>query len=187
MHRLIHDPNNKPNIGIYQPALGAKLNLAFSAMGRAAKTPKPHMFIMRGVLASNVRALMDRKYGDIEKETNRIKALAKEGSMGHGSVQRALAGKTGLNIDLIERLALALDVSVYQILLPNLDADNPQVVSGADKQELLLYASMKRVAAGLPSGNAPKKAGDIEGKPSVARKKDIKRDMSLKEPGHNGQ
>lgn len=149
MHRLIHAAKDKPNFGIIQPALGADAKISSRLMGRTPKIPKPKS-IMRGVIAANVRALMDLKYRDIEKKTNRVKKLAEEANIGHGSIQRILDGEVGASIDLIENLALALDVSVYQLVLPNLDTSNPQVVNGATRNERMLYARMNRAAAGLP-------------------------------------
>ena len=97
--------------------------------------------LMREVVKANIRSLMERVYKD---SRNRPKSLAKDAEISLSSVQRMLEGTTGATIDNLEAVASALDVSVYQLLLPNLDAENPQIVQGAAKGEERLYRMMKR-------------------------------------------
>lgn len=99
--------------------------------------------IMRAVLAENVRALMEREFQEVD---NKVLALAKRAGLSLSSVQRTLAGDTGASIDTIERLSVALGVSPYQLLLPELDVLNPQIVNGASAAERRLYAAMRRAS-----------------------------------------
>lgn len=135
-------------------------------MGKASKPKQPRGHgAMRQVLSSNVQRLLDSHYKDIKTATARVKALAKNSKVGHGTIQRILAAGSGSSLDTIERLSLALEVSVYQILLPNLDVDNPQVVKGATVEEQRLYADFKKAALGLPT---PKQKQPAPEKPSKA-------------------
>lgn len=99
------------------------------------KRPKTPGF-MRQVLAANVRLLMLQRYRDSQ---NKPKALAKDAGVSLSTVQRILAGANGTNLDNIEVVALALQVSSYQLLIPALHPDNPQVVHGATQDEQRLY------------------------------------------------
>ena len=97
--------------------------------------------IMRDVLAANVKALMEREFAGSD---NKPMCLAKKADIALSSVQRTLKGRTGASIDTIEALSVALGVSPYQLILPGLDVDNPQVVSGATIEEKRLYVQMRR-------------------------------------------
>jgi transcriptional regulator with XRE-family HTH domain len=104
------------------------------------KTPKVPG-IMRQVLARNVRKLMEHHYAD---NPNRPKALAKDAGVSLSTVQRILAAENGASLDNIESVALALQVSSYQLLIPVLDTKNPQVVKGAMEAERRFYRSVER-------------------------------------------
>lgn len=96
---------------------------------------------MREVLAQNVRQLIDHHYKDSE---NRPKALANDTGLSLSSVQRVLSAEAGASIDTIEVIANAFDLSTYHLVLPNLDAQNPQVVAGASSAERAMYAQFRR-------------------------------------------
>ena len=100
--------------------------------------------VMRTVLSDNLSALMEREFQGMD---NRPLALAKRADISLSSVQRALSGETGATIDTIERLALALNVSPYQLLLPELNPSNPQVVTGITSAERRLYTNFARAAS----------------------------------------
>lgn len=96
---------------------------------------------MRSVLAENVRKLMAKHYAS---SNNRPLALSKDARVSLSTVQRILAQKTGATIDNIEAIAAAMGVSAYQLMVPNLNAENPQVIKEATKTEELLYARWRR-------------------------------------------
>ena len=85
----------------------------------------------------NTQALMDVVFAE---STNRPMDLAKKAGISLSSVQRVLSASAGASIDTIENLALALDVSPYQLIIPDLNISNPQVVNGASAAEKRLYA-----------------------------------------------
>lgn len=100
---------------------------------------------MRSVVAQNVRHLVDRHYAN---EDNKPKRLAKDADISLSSAQRILAADVGASIDTLESIANVFDLSVYQLVLPNLDVENPQIVTGASSAERSMYAAFKR---GLPT------------------------------------
>lgn len=104
------------------------------------KTPKVPGF-MRHILADNAKKLMALHYRD---SPNKPMALAKDAGLSLSTVQRILAGQTGATLDNIESLAAAFQASAYQMLIPALDAQSPQVVHGATKDEERIYRSWKK-------------------------------------------
>lgn len=96
---------------------------------------------MREVVAQNVRALIDHHYKHVD---NKPKRLAEDAGVSLSSAQRVISAEVGASIDTLEAIANVFEISVYQLVLPNFDADNPQVVSGASSAERRLYASFRR-------------------------------------------
>jgi len=112
-------------------------------MSRATKTPKQPS-ISRAFLSDNVQSLMAVKYQDIPAVTNRIKALASDAGCGYGTIKRLIAEESGTTLDTIEGIASALDVLPYQLLIHDLDPNNPQIVNGAGIDEKRFYALLRR-------------------------------------------
>lgn len=96
---------------------------------------------MRHVLAENVAALMALHF---KESRNRPKALSVKAGVSLSTVQRVLGAKTGASLDNIEAIAEVFELSVYQILIPALDIGNPQIVSGAMKNEERMYRQWKK-------------------------------------------
>lgn len=107
------------------------------------KTPKTPGF-MRVVVGANVTRLLDHHYRHLPNVTQRQRALAKDSGVGFGTIQRIMKREVGASLDNLETISDALQVSVYQLMLPSLDAKNPQVVQGATEAEQRMYRSWKR-------------------------------------------
>ena len=108
-------------------------------MGKA-KRPKIPGY-MRTILAINTKNLLDYHFSE---SSNKPLALAEKSGLSLSSIQRVLNVNVGSSIDSIESIAEAFDISVYQLLLPNLDVENPQVVTGASASERQLYKRFQR-------------------------------------------
>lgn len=134
---VIHARSIDPFLGLCNPLLGSSTLDNRKRVMSKRKTPKVPGF-MRVVLAENVQRLMDIHYPD---SRNRPKALAKDAGVSLSTVQRILGqqGGTGATLDNIEAVANAFELSAYQILIPELDTHNPQVVAGATAAEKRLY------------------------------------------------
>lgn len=115
-----------------------------NSMSTNTRKRKTTALFMRTVLAENLQLLLARDYGRLGSKTKQQIALHKATGLSFSSVQRYCDGKAGASIDHLETLAVAFDLSVYQLLLPNLDARNPQVVKGAAKGEQAFYAKARR-------------------------------------------
>lgn len=116
------------------------------AMKRAAKQPKKPGF-MRSVVAENVRALLAHHYPQISTITARQKKAEEEKRIPFTTLQRVCNAANGGNLETLEEIAVAFDLSLYQLVLPDLDVKNPQVVAGASKAEQAAYKRWQR--AGL--------------------------------------
>ena len=106
-----------------------------------AKTPKTPG-ILRDVVADNIQALMNVNYRGSE---NKPLDLANDAGISLSSVQRILNKSVGASVDTLERISIALGVSVYQLLIPNLNPRNPQVVKGATKEEERMYRRLPTI------------------------------------------
>lgn len=96
---------------------------------------------MRSVLATNVAAVMELR---LPGYPDKIRELARRAGMSRSSVQRMVQGQHGASVDLIERVAAALGVAAYQLLVPGLDASDPQVIEGAADAQVKAYRQWKR-------------------------------------------
>jgi transcriptional regulator with XRE-family HTH domain len=102
--------------------------------------------LYRLIVAVNVAALMKIHFSE---SRNRPVALSKatgaqgQGGLSKSTVQRVLTGEIGVNLETLEAIAEALQVMPYQLLIPALDAGNPQIVKGATEAEKRLYRSWK--------------------------------------------
>lgn len=96
---------------------------------------------MRAVVADNIKRRMEVCF---EQSTNRPKSLAKEAGMSLSSIQRILSTEQAPTTDALEKIAIALDVAPYQLLLIHLDERNPQIVAGESAAERKFYAALAR-------------------------------------------
>jgi hypothetical protein len=139
-----------PIFGLTQPAYGTFFAGSSAPMGKGGKTGqtkrKKLPGFMRTVLGANLVKLIDHHYRSIDNRTGRLTALFKESSVSVSSVQRIIDGETGASLDTLEQLSLALGVSVYQMVAPDIDAANPPVITGANEAERRLYAQWRRLA-----------------------------------------
>jgi transcriptional regulator with XRE-family HTH domain len=86
-------------------------------MGRPSKKNLPPAKIL-GYLAENIVKLRDRKYRHLANDTARNKALAKDVATSPSQIQRIAAGQLAIGVDLLERLADALDVRPADLVTP---------------------------------------------------------------------
>lgn len=145
-----------PSSGLFNPPQGQ----AFGETESMAKTPQPPRKrkvegFYRSVIARNIRELMARKFSDTR---DKERAMAKGAGVSLSTVQRILKEEVGATIDTIEALAEVFDVSVYQLMLPALDPDNPQVIREASAEEKRLYRAWHRDRLALPEPEPAKEA-----------------------------
>jgi DNA-binding Xre family transcriptional regulator len=89
----------------------------FSTVGRPSKSHQP-LALIRQVVAFNVEALRDRKFETLPTVTARNKELAKRAGTTLSQIQRVISKDLGTSVDLIERLATALECRPQDLLEP---------------------------------------------------------------------
>jgi transcriptional regulator with XRE-family HTH domain len=93
------------------------------------------------ILAENVRALMDANKATLGTQPKVAKAT--KGKLDQTTIGRVLAAKHRVQIDTLQALAEAFDVEPYQLLIPGLNARNPQVLRSLSPAEERLYKALE--------------------------------------------
>lgn len=96
---------------------------------------------MRTVLAANLKRLLEHHY---RTSPNRPKSLSVDAGVTLSTIQRVMKCEVGASLDTLESIADALHIQVYQLLVPEIDVGNPQIIVGAMEAEQRLYARYKR-------------------------------------------
>ena len=112
-------------------------------MKRKKKAQKPDS-IYRAILAKNVKALMEFHFAESKNRPLAVSRATGKDGLSKSTIQRILGGDIGVNLETLDLIATALNVLPYQLLLPVLDAKNPQVVKGATEAERKLYSDYER-------------------------------------------
>lgn len=98
-------------------------------------------------------------------DIRRSSADAEADRVTKSTVQRIMAGEASATLEQLDRLAKALDLLPYQLLIPDLDPNNPQVVAGATMEEQELYRKIARQAALEALQHAQTSPGTVSRRP----------------------
>lgn len=132
--------------------------------------PAPHQ-----IVADNLRRLMEyasdnpgRGWPSTKKGLERrIDDL--QGTTGltivRSTIQRALAGKTAPGVDTLGAIAAAYDLSAWQLLVPDLDPEQPPVLFGVTLANALM-TSLRTVARQHEAPKEPRKKRQKPRRPS---------------------
>lgn len=112
-------------------------------MKNTPKQPKSPGLIKR-FFAPNLVSLINHRYAHLDNKTARALALEKDSKVGKNTIIRACDpdDSTAITLDNIERLATALNVFPYQLLIPYLDVKNPQIIISPSDEERKSYKSI---------------------------------------------
>jgi transcriptional regulator with XRE-family HTH domain len=103
-----------------------------------AKKGRPNV---KQLFAANVKALIkQRDKSDEKKAAARLKMRPFE-------LRRILSGDHYPRLDTVQRFADAYDIEPYQLLVLNLDAENPQVLRFVSPEEEKLYKVLEEAVA----------------------------------------
>lgn len=109
---------------------------------RRKKVPSP----LRKVIAANVEKRAKKLFPGSKNLPMAIRNASAEAiseRMTKSHVQHILEGVSGISLEQLDMLAKALDLLPYQLLIQDLDPENPQIAKGATVDERELY---KRIA-----------------------------------------
>lgn len=114
------------------------------AMGRSPKPLAKPESLLVAIAARNCRRLLDYTYPQLEGQiTKQMERLEKDRGVAKTTMQRWTNGEGG-TVSKLEDIAAAFGLSVYQLLLPNLDVANYQVLPGAATEEHRLTKALQR-------------------------------------------
>lgn len=89
---------------------------------------------LRTVLADNVQRLLD--YADERAlPWAGIRGLARAAGMSCGNIERILVGRTSIGLNIVEKLAAGCKRVPYQLLIPNLDPENPPWIPVTEEEK----------------------------------------------------
>lgn len=131
------------------PELSRRTCLArFGILAYMAKRERPPV---DKTLGENIRALIGIKAMGIESEPQ----LAKAAKVDQRTVNRIVKGEVMARVNTLERIADALGVEPYQLLIPGLNAKNPQILKSLSPEEENFYKALE--ALDLARAGPPKK------------------------------
>lgn len=110
-----------PVSGVTQPGNGFRSRIGYRPMGRPKNQPRPVRTpkdVIGEILAVNIRNLMSEVYRTQEHETARIAALASSSGVAKETIRRILARDVSPRVDNVQMLAMALGVTVGELLQP---------------------------------------------------------------------
>lgn len=137
------------NQGFVKPTTRPPRRARYVPMGKAKTRRKKIPSGLRVVIAVNVKRRAERQFKDHPNLPMAIRAGTAEAEserISKSHIQKVLAGRTSVTLEQLDGLAKALDLAPYQLLIPGLDAANPQVVKGATVDEQELYRRIAKEA-----------------------------------------
>jgi DNA-binding Xre family transcriptional regulator len=107
-------------LGFPQSRLATGLPVDFSPVETRRSKKDKGPSLLRGHLAANVSILRDRhrRYRVLSNATARNKALAKDADVSPSQIHRIIKADLGASIDIVERIATALEVRPQDLLTP---------------------------------------------------------------------
>lgn len=98
---------------------------------------------MREILAANLSRLMEHD------DFKTFDKAAKRAEVGRGTIERAKKGQTGLSVDNLAKIALAMGLEPWQLLVEGLDPNNPPMLAEVSQKQMELFKRFKEAAKEL--------------------------------------
>lgn len=102
-----------------------------------------------GTVARNLTALMAHEK-DRKRSLWTAQAVAAKAEIGHGTVDRVAKGQTNVNIANLHAIAKVFGLRAWQLLVPDLQPDNPPVLRTVSPDEADLYNRLRELAKQIP-------------------------------------
>jgi transcriptional regulator with XRE-family HTH domain len=97
---------------------------------------------LRSVVGANIARLMESR-----PTLNSNPKLSAKSGVGIATISRIINGETAATLDTLSMLAQAFKVTPWQLLVPNLDATNPQILQSISPKEAELYKRLRETIA----------------------------------------
>lgn len=134
----------EPILAVYGSAVKPQTaNKARYATGMSKKGPKRDIPAsrFRRTLAANLERLM-RQYADL----NSSPKLEAKSHVKLATINRIRRCETGATLDTLDALAGAFDLQPWQLLVPDMQPDNPPVLTAVSDAEKALYERLAKAA-----------------------------------------
>lgn len=100
---------------------------------------------IREVLARNLRALMAASPTLKTLEAMEEATAKRGGRVGKSTIDRVRQGTTPLNLDHLETIAKVFGLTPWQLLVPDLRPENPQILRSTGAEEDALYKKLEEL------------------------------------------
>lgn len=97
---------------------------------------------LRSLVGANISRLMQSR-----PKLNSNPKLGARSGIGVATISRVINGETAATLDTLAKLAAAFDLAPWQLLVPNLDATNPQILQSISPKEADLYKRLRETIA----------------------------------------
>lgn len=131
-------PDGSSYLGFVQSRLATDRGVTFSPVETRRSKKDKGPSLLRAHLAKNVAILRDRhrRYRALPNATARNKALAKDADVSPSQIHRIINADLGASIDIVERIAGALEVRPQDLLTPYYVREPSNVREIAAEKEL---------------------------------------------------
>lgn len=97
---------------------------------------------LRAIVGDNLERLME-KHPNLDSNPK----LSERSGIGIATISRVINGQTAATLDTLGMLAKAFGLAPWQLLVPNLDATNPQILQSISPTEAGLYKRLRETIA----------------------------------------
>jgi transcriptional regulator with XRE-family HTH domain len=105
-------------------------------------SPDDEISPQRRVFGENIKRLMESR-----PSLDSNPKLGARANIGIATISRIINGQSAATLDTVASLAKAFGVEPWQLLVPNLDAKNPQILQASSPEEVALWRSLRAVIA----------------------------------------
>jgi transcriptional regulator with XRE-family HTH domain len=97
---------------------------------------------LRGIVGDNLKRLMKAR-ASLDSNPK----LSERSGIGIATISRIINGESAATLDTLGMLAKAFGLTPWQLLVPNLDTTNPQILQSTSPEEAALYRKLRDVIA----------------------------------------
>lgn len=100
-------------------------------------------------VAVNLTRLMEHER-DRKRTYWTAEAVGKKAEIGHGTVDRVAKGQTRVNIANLQAIAAVFGLRAWQLLVPDMEPDNPPVLKMPSEAERQWYSQLQELISKRP-------------------------------------
>ncbi|MGJ7497493.1 helix-turn-helix domain-containing protein [Variovorax sp. RT4R15] len=130
---------------------------------------------LRAIVGDNLRRLMEKR-----PNLDSNPKLSVRSGIGVATISRIINGETAATLDTLGMLARAFELQPWQLMVPNLDSTNPQILQSISAKEAELYTRLRESIAKEVATSTASDSGFgtlppfHPGKPAAGKKRESK-------------